>query len=136
VRQLVDGGGNVTLARNFEPFGSLLESAGTGSTVMSFTGETLGHGNRADVFEGEVFFEFHRALFDSGYIERQLRNALDSQQIPICLRQQLTTSATSQSTGSRAVLRILYLVQRRILDRVNATQNRASLEFFNSMLVN
>jgi RHS repeat-associated protein len=39
VRQLVDASGNVTLARNFEPYGSTLGSAGSGSSVWQFTGE-------------------------------------------------------------------------------------------------
>jgi RHS repeat-associated protein len=41
VRQLVDASGSVTLARNFEPYGKVLNSAGTGGTTMSFTGEML-----------------------------------------------------------------------------------------------
>jgi RHS repeat-associated protein len=39
VRQLADATGTVTLARNFEPFGSTLISAGSGSSVWQFTGE-------------------------------------------------------------------------------------------------
>jgi RHS repeat-associated protein len=39
VRQLVDATGAVTLARNFEPYGSTLGSAGSGSSVWQFTGE-------------------------------------------------------------------------------------------------
>ena len=58
VRQLVDGGANVTLARNFEPYGSVLNSAGTGSTVMAYTGEVLDSTglqfNRARYFASSV----------------------------------------------------------------------------------
>ena len=39
VRQLTDAGGNVTLARSYEPYGTTLSSAGTGSSVFQFTGE-------------------------------------------------------------------------------------------------
>ncbi len=41
VRQLTDASGGVTLARSYEPYGSELSSVGTGSTVMSFTGEMV-----------------------------------------------------------------------------------------------
>ena len=39
VRQLADGSGAVTLARSYEPYGSMLSSAGTGTTYYGFTGE-------------------------------------------------------------------------------------------------
>ncbi len=46
VRQLTDTGGNVTLARSYEPFGNDLTSAGTGNTVMGFTGEVYDNQTR------------------------------------------------------------------------------------------
>ncbi len=42
VRQLADDEGSVTLARSFEPYGSPLTSAGTGSSIYAFTGEQYG----------------------------------------------------------------------------------------------
>jgi len=39
VRQLVDAGGGVTLARSYEPYGTTLPSGGTGSSVFAFAGE-------------------------------------------------------------------------------------------------
>lgn len=39
VRQLVDPTGDVKLAQSYEPFGSILSSVGSGSTVFGFTGE-------------------------------------------------------------------------------------------------
>src|SRR5574341_325255 len=39
VRQLADATGNVTLARNFEPYGNTLSSVGSGSTIYQYTGE-------------------------------------------------------------------------------------------------
>ena len=41
VRQLTNATANVTLARDFEPYGSTFSSGGDGSTVMAFTGEIL-----------------------------------------------------------------------------------------------
>jgi len=39
VRQLANASGSVTLARSYEPYGSVLSSAGSGSSVFAFTGE-------------------------------------------------------------------------------------------------
>ncbi len=39
VRQLANASGAVTLARSYEPFGSVMSSAGTGTTSYAFTGE-------------------------------------------------------------------------------------------------
>jgi RHS repeat-associated protein len=39
VRQLANASGSVTLARSYEPYGSVLSSAGTGTTSYGFTGE-------------------------------------------------------------------------------------------------
>jgi RHS repeat-associated protein len=39
VRQLVDGSGNVALAKEYEPYGEVMNSAGTTSTALGFTGE-------------------------------------------------------------------------------------------------
>ncbi len=39
VRQLVDGNGNVTLAKNYEPYGELMDSAGSRGTSYGYTSE-------------------------------------------------------------------------------------------------
>jgi YD repeat-containing protein len=39
VRQLANASGAVTLTRSYEPFGSTLSSAGTGTTAFQFAGE-------------------------------------------------------------------------------------------------
>ena len=39
VRQLANASGSVTLARSYEPYGSVLSSAGSGTTIYNFTGE-------------------------------------------------------------------------------------------------
>jgi len=39
VRQLVDGNGNVTLTKNYQPYGGLMDSAGSGAASYGFTGE-------------------------------------------------------------------------------------------------
>jgi len=39
VRQLANASGSVTLARSYEPYGSVMSSAGSGSSVFAFTGE-------------------------------------------------------------------------------------------------
>jgi RHS repeat-associated protein len=39
VRQLVDAGGAVRLAKNYEPYGTVMGSAGSGASVYGFTGE-------------------------------------------------------------------------------------------------
>src|SRR3990172_4858042 len=39
VRQLANASGSVTLARSYEPYGSVLSSAGSGTTIFAFTGE-------------------------------------------------------------------------------------------------
>ena len=39
VRQLVDGGAAITLTQSYEPYGSVLESFGSGESVFQFTGE-------------------------------------------------------------------------------------------------
>lgn len=39
VRQLTNGSGNVTLARNYEPFGKTAQTIGTAQTDYGFTGE-------------------------------------------------------------------------------------------------
>ena len=41
VRQLVDASDTVTLAQSYEPYGSILNSAGVNSTFFQFTGEQL-----------------------------------------------------------------------------------------------
>ncbi|MFZ2096815.1 MAG: hypothetical protein WAV05_09275 [Anaerolineales bacterium] len=38
VRQLVDANGNVTLAKDYEPYGEVLDSAGNGVAAYGFTG--------------------------------------------------------------------------------------------------
>ncbi|MCS7017411.1 MAG: RHS repeat-associated core domain-containing protein, partial [Gemmatales bacterium] len=44
VRQLADAGGAVTLARSYEPYGSVLSSAGGAATMYGFTGEAQSGG--------------------------------------------------------------------------------------------
>ncbi len=39
VRQLADASGNVTLSQSFQPYGEVLDSAGSASTAYGFTGE-------------------------------------------------------------------------------------------------
>lgn len=39
VRQLADATGDITLARNYTPYGEVMTSAGSGETSYSFTGE-------------------------------------------------------------------------------------------------
>ncbi|MDW8241560.1 MAG: RHS repeat-associated core domain-containing protein, partial [Acidobacteriota bacterium] len=39
VRQLADAGGAVTLVRSYEPYGTVLSSAGGAATMYGFTGE-------------------------------------------------------------------------------------------------
>jgi len=63
VRQLTDGSGGVTLARNYEPYGSTLSSAGTGATTFAFTGEMLdGTG-----------LQYHRARYLSSYLNQWIQ---------------------------------------------------------------
>ena len=44
VRQLVDGGGNVTLVKSYAPYGEVLGSAGSGMTSYGFTNEYTSQG--------------------------------------------------------------------------------------------
>lgn len=41
VRQIVDGDGNVTLAESYEPYGSVLSSNGTASSIFAYAGEQI-----------------------------------------------------------------------------------------------
>lgn len=41
VRQLTDSTGNVTLTKNYEPYGTALLSTGNGSSVFGYTSEQL-----------------------------------------------------------------------------------------------
>jgi RHS repeat-associated protein len=41
VRQIVDGSGNVTLAESYEPYGSVLNSTGTASSIFAYAGEQV-----------------------------------------------------------------------------------------------
>ncbi len=41
VRQIVDANGNVTLAESYEPYGSVLTSTGTASSIFGFSGEQI-----------------------------------------------------------------------------------------------
>jgi RHS repeat-associated protein len=41
VRQIVDGSGNVTLAESYEPYGSVLSSTGTASSIFGYAGEQI-----------------------------------------------------------------------------------------------
>ena len=39
VRQIADANGNITLAKSYEPYGSVLTSTGTASSIFGFSGE-------------------------------------------------------------------------------------------------
>ena len=41
VRQIVDANGNVTLAESYEPYGSVLSSNGTASSIFGYAGEQI-----------------------------------------------------------------------------------------------
>ena len=41
VRQIVDGSGNITLAESYEPYGSVLSSNGTASSIFGYSGEQI-----------------------------------------------------------------------------------------------
>jgi RHS repeat-associated protein len=41
VRQIVDANGNVTLAESYEPYGSVLSSNGTASSIFAYAGEQI-----------------------------------------------------------------------------------------------
>ncbi len=41
VRQIVDANGNVTLAKSYEPYGTVLTSTGTASAIFGYAGEQL-----------------------------------------------------------------------------------------------
>jgi uncharacterized protein RhaS with RHS repeats len=41
VRQIVDADGNVTLAESYEPYGSVLTSTGTASSIFGYAGEQV-----------------------------------------------------------------------------------------------
>jgi RHS repeat-associated protein len=41
VRQIVDDSGNVTLAESYEPYGSVLSSTGTASSIFAYAGEQI-----------------------------------------------------------------------------------------------
>ena len=41
VRQIVDANGNVTLAESYEPYGSVLSSNGTASSIFGYSGEEV-----------------------------------------------------------------------------------------------
>jgi RHS repeat-associated protein len=41
VRQIVDANGNVTLAKSYEPYGTLLTSTGTASSIFAYAGEQI-----------------------------------------------------------------------------------------------
>ena len=57
VRQLTDGTGSVTLAKNYEPYGNVLGSAGSGNSVFQFTGEAR---------DNSTGFTFLRARYYNG----------------------------------------------------------------------
>ncbi len=44
VRQLVDGSGEVKLAQSYEPYGTVMGSAGGGTSAYGFTGEMQQNG--------------------------------------------------------------------------------------------
>jgi hypothetical protein len=41
VRQIADVNGNVTLAKSYVPYGSVLTSAGTASSIFGYAGEQI-----------------------------------------------------------------------------------------------
>ena len=41
VRQIADADGNVTLAESYEPYGSVLSSHGTASSIFGYAGEQI-----------------------------------------------------------------------------------------------
>ena len=41
VRQIVDASGNVTLAKSYEPYGTVLTSTGTASSIFAYAGEQI-----------------------------------------------------------------------------------------------
>jgi hypothetical protein len=41
VRQIADANGNVTLARSYEPFGTVLTSTGAASSIFGYSGEEV-----------------------------------------------------------------------------------------------
>jgi RHS repeat-associated protein len=41
VRQIVDANGNVTLAKSYEPYGTVLTSTGTASSIFAYAGEQI-----------------------------------------------------------------------------------------------
>ncbi len=41
VRQIVDANGNITLAKSYEPYGTVLTSTGTASSIFGYTGQQL-----------------------------------------------------------------------------------------------
>ena len=41
VRQIVDANGNVTLAESYEPYGSVLTTNGTASSIFGYAGEQI-----------------------------------------------------------------------------------------------
>ncbi len=49
MRQIADANGNVTLAKSYEPYGSVLNSSGTASSIFGYAGEQF------DVATGLVF---------------------------------------------------------------------------------
>jgi len=64
VRQLVDGSAAVTLAKSYEPYGSVLRSVGDGSSAYAFAGEQVDASgllyNRARYYSGTIGRFFQR----------------------------------------------------------------------------
>ena len=41
VRQIVDANGNITLAKSYEPYGTVLTSTGAASSIFAYAGEQI-----------------------------------------------------------------------------------------------
>jgi hypothetical protein len=54
VRQIVDGSGNVTLAESYEPYGSVLSSNGTASSIFGYLDAQINVKNQTILVPGGV----------------------------------------------------------------------------------
>jgi len=78
VRQLVDAGGEVRLARSYEPYGSTSSSAGTGATVWQFTGEARDASTDLTFLRAR-YLSHAGEIFEPGFVGRGLRVATHTQ---------------------------------------------------------
>jgi hypothetical protein len=98
VRPVVDPTGSVTLAQSYDPFGSLLTSAGSGGSVLGYTGEQV------DADTGLVYFRAR--YYQSIELRVQLHRDLSCSASPrISSERDITTLlATFLSTLHRILL--------------------------------